>query len=229
MNKKRKVIAAAGTAFLMCGFGSCIWADSDQGKNLFEAKCASCHGKDAKGNSAMTKMFKVDRPALDLVDEETAAKTDVELTATITRGKGRMPAYAEKLKTDEIAGALTYLRVLAPSAAVDSKAESSKDTAPGAPSQQTPEQPPEFILLDKTAKMAPVKFPHKKHADELGGCRSCHEGEKPLFERKRSQEGIKMADIYAGKTCGVCHNGKGHGEHKKVFAAKVSCPKCHKK
>jgi hypothetical protein len=60
-------------AILFCGFP--LWAqgnskrpaevkliDSIQGKDLFNAYCASCHGSDAKGNGPMATSLKV-RPA----------------------------------------------------------------------------------------------------------------------------------------------------------------------
>ncbi|MBI4667735.1 MAG: hypothetical protein HY747_00900 [Elusimicrobia bacterium] len=78
-------------------------------------------------------------------------------------------------------------------------------------------------MLDKTGKLAPVKFAHTAHGKK-NTCKDCHEGEKPLFLQKRNEAGMKMADMYAGKTCGSCHNGKN-----KVFAAKSACAKCHKK
>jgi c(7)-type cytochrome triheme protein len=34
---------------------------------------------------------------------------------------------------------------------------------------------------------------------------------------------MKMADIYAGKMCGECHNGK------RAFKPAGNCAKCHKK
>ena len=83
------------------------------------------------------------------------------------------------------------------------------------------------LLLDKTGKLAPVKFQHGAHG-KLNECKDCHEGDKPLFEQKRSTEGFKMADMHAGKNCGACHDGKDHGARKKVFSSKT-CMKCHKK
>lgn len=88
--------------------------------------------------------------------------------------------------------------------------------------------PPEILKFEKTGKMAPVNFPHAAHA-KRNACKDCHEGEKPLFEQKRGEAGMKMADMYAGKNCGACHDGKDHGANKKVFAAKTACMKCHKK
>lgn len=112
--------------------------------------------------------------------------------------------------------------------AEDKKAAAKVEAAAAAPAADKVEAP-EFISLEK-AKLGAVKFPHKKHADMVG-CAACHEGEKPLFAQKTAG-GMKMADMYAGKSCGTCHNGKemAVGKDKKVvFAAKGACTKCHKK
>ncbi|HAH06908.1 MAG TPA: hypothetical protein DCM05_10345 [Elusimicrobia bacterium] len=105
------------------------------------------------------------------------------------------------------------------------KADEKKDekAAEAAPAGEVPE----ILLLDKTGKLAPVKFQHAAHG-KLNECKDCHEGDKPLFEQKRSTEGFKMADMHAGKNCGACHDGKDHGARKKVFSSKT-CMKCHKK
>ncbi|MBI4060941.1 MAG: hypothetical protein HY403_05865 [Elusimicrobia bacterium] len=86
---------------------------------------------------------------------------------------------------------------------------------------------PESIVFDK-AKLGPVKFPHKKHVETIGACDNCHGGKEPLFAQKKS-EGMKMADMYAGKGCGYCHDGKKKQGDKVIFAAKGGCMKCHKK
>ncbi|HAZ07446.1 MAG TPA: hypothetical protein DCZ01_02735 [Elusimicrobia bacterium] len=105
------------------------------------------------------------------------------------------------------------------------------DTTPAAAAAAAGDkkEAPEFLAFDK-AKLGAVKFPHKAHADKVG-CAACHEGKEPLFVQKLTG-GFKMADMYAGKTCGSCHNGKETtvGKDKKiVFAAKGACIKCHKK
>jgi c(7)-type cytochrome triheme protein len=96
--------------------------------------------------------------------------------------------------------------------------------APAAP------KAPEFIKMDKS-KMPPVNFPHAKHG-KMFACDKCHGGKAPLFAQKRSEAGMKMADMYAGKGCGSCHDGKatfGEDDNKKtIFAAKTGCMKCHK-
>jgi c(7)-type cytochrome triheme protein len=88
---------------------------------------------------------------------------------------------------------------------------------------------PEFFNFTKTGKMAPVKFAHALHGKK-NDCKECHGGATPIFPQKFSDEvGMKMADMYAGKACGTCHDGKDHGANVKVFAAKTGCMKCHKK
>jgi cbb3-type cytochrome c oxidase subunit III len=79
------------------------------GKALFTAKCASCHGKDAKGSAAMAKMYKLDVSALNLAD---AKASDDELTKIVKAGKGKMPKFEGKLKDDEIAAVLSYVHSL---------------------------------------------------------------------------------------------------------------------
>ena len=39
-------------------------------------------------------------------------KTDAELTAAITNGKGKMPAFGKKLKPDDIAKLVVFIRAL---------------------------------------------------------------------------------------------------------------------
>ena len=106
--------------------------------------------------------------------------------------------------------------------------EATKAVDKAAPAEGAKDEAPEFIVLDKTGKLAPVKFPHKVHADKLKGCKDCHEGETPLFAKEKGKDGMKMADMRAGKACGACHDGKDHFEVKKVFTVSM-CMKCNKK
>ena len=66
-----------------------------------------------------------------------------------------------------------------------------------------------------------VIFDGKAHADKGFKCTDCH---TKIFPMKKT-EGIKMADMNAGKSCGVCHNGE------KAFKTNdpANCSKCHKK
>lgn len=109
-------------------------------------------------------------------------------------------------------------------------AEKSEKKEMKAEAKEGSDEAPEIINYDK-AKMGKVAFPHKKHAEMVGGCATCHEGEKPIFKQEKSE--LKMADMYKGESCGACHDGK--KTFKKddkdivVFASKGGCMKCHKK
>ncbi len=81
----------------------------------YAKSCASCHGKDGKGNPKMAKALKVDIMALDLTDAATRAKPDAALIKVTADGVGKtMPAYGKKLKPEEIAALIAYVRTLAP-------------------------------------------------------------------------------------------------------------------
>lgn len=85
---------------------------ADAGKTIFNSKCAACHGKDAKGNPGIAKMYKLDISALDFTDKETQSKKDEELTKIITEGKNKMQAWKDKLKPEEIKNVVAYIRTL---------------------------------------------------------------------------------------------------------------------
>lgn len=69
----------------------------------FKAKCAMCHGADGKGGKMGTR---------DFASPEVKKETDADLTTIITKGKGKMPAYGEKLKDTEIKDLVAYVRTL---------------------------------------------------------------------------------------------------------------------
>lgn len=87
-----------------------VAADGD--KKIYDKKCASCHGKDGKGNPSMAKMFKADVSFLNLIDKGTQDKTDEELVSITSDGKNKMPSYKGELKGEEIKGIISYIRSL---------------------------------------------------------------------------------------------------------------------
>lgn len=124
-----------------------------------------------------------------------------------------------------ICGALAAAFIHVGSAKAEDKKEPAKVEAK-ADAKGEAKEAPEFINFEK-AKMGAVKFPHKVHADTAGNCDTCHGGKEPLFLQEKTE--LKMADMYAGKSCGFCHDGKKKQGDKVIFAAKTSCVKCHKK
>ncbi len=123
---RMKMQGGLGLAALLIFFSGVVRAG---GEATYAAKCASCHGKDGKGNAAMAKMFKVDNAALDLTDQATLAQKDDELIAVTAKGRGKMPAYAGKMTEAEIAEVVAYMRQLGGGPA---KAEAPAAPAPAA-------------------------------------------------------------------------------------------------
>lgn len=79
-------------------------AFADDAAATYKAKCAMCHGPDGKGGKMGTR---------DFASAEVKAETDAQLTDIISKGKGKMPPYASKLKDTEIKDLVTYIRSLA--------------------------------------------------------------------------------------------------------------------
>jgi len=92
-------------------------AEAPTPEKFYASKCASCHGKDARGNAKMLKMFKVEAKDLDLLDDE-AKDADAKAVKAIVDGKGKkMPAYKEKLEGLDPAALVSYIRGLKPAKA----------------------------------------------------------------------------------------------------------------
>ena len=97
---------------------------------------------------------------------------------------------------------------------------SAPTTAPGQSIPQDPSLPKGCILFDRCLTIEEVLFNHSKH-ESRNTCEACHASEQPLFAKARSTSVLLMTDMYAGKTCGACHNGK------KAFSAIGNCQLCH--
>ena len=70
------------------------------------------------------------------------------------------------------------------------------------------------------SSMGKVTFSGEEHAEAGIKCMECHNPE--MFPKmKQGTVAITMNDIYAGKLCGVCHNGS------RAFYAKGNCARCH--
>ena len=77
------------------------------------------------------------------------------------------------------------------------------------------------LTFDKSP-MGKVIFSGATHAAAGLKCGDCHNPD--MFpKKKQGTVSIKMKDIYSGKLCGKCHDGK------TAFKAMGNCGKCHKK
>ena len=79
-------------------------------KATFDAQCAKCHGKDGRARTFKSKHFV---HARDLTNAQWQAEvTDERLFNSITKGKGKMPAFGKKLPEDQIDALVRYVRQL---------------------------------------------------------------------------------------------------------------------
>jgi mono/diheme cytochrome c family protein len=69
----------------------------------YKAKCAMCHGADGMGKAPM---------GTNLTTADVQKMSDADLTAAITNGKGKMPAYKGKLTDAQIGDLVKYIRSL---------------------------------------------------------------------------------------------------------------------
>ena len=72
----------------------------------------------------------------------------------------------------------------------------------------------------KGSSMGTVTFDGSKHSSAGLVCSDCHNPE--VFPKmKQGTVKITMNELYAGKYCGRCHDGK------KAFMIKDNCTRCH--
>lgn len=80
---------------------------------------------------------------------------------------------------------------------------------------------PDVVVFNKPVKT--VIFSHKGHVEMGLDCASCHDKafEMRVGAAEEHPEKFTMEALYAGKYCGVCHNGND------AFASNTRCTTCH--
>jgi mono/diheme cytochrome c family protein len=81
----------------------------DDAAKIFKANCVLCHSANGSGDSTAGKALK----AKDLRSAEVQKKSDAELLAVISKGKGKMPAFAEQIQPADMKKVVVYVRQLA--------------------------------------------------------------------------------------------------------------------
>ncbi|HEY7746282.1 MAG TPA: c(7)-type cytochrome triheme domain-containing protein [Desulfuromonadales bacterium] len=81
---------------------------------------------------------------------------------------------------------------------------------------------PGTVLEFKGGPMGKVLFDGKVHKEAGAVCKECH-NDQMFPKMKQGTVKITMEEIYAGRLCGVCHNGK------RAFAPAGNCNRCHVK
>ena len=105
---KRKLFAAIPVIALVLLAVPAAFAAVD-GAAIYKAKCASCHGADGSGQTAMGKAMKI----RDLGSADVQKQTDQELYKWTADGKDKMPAYKDKLSDAEINALVAQIRAMA--------------------------------------------------------------------------------------------------------------------
>jgi cytochrome c6 len=101
------VLATVSISFIALASPGFVRAQNDAEK-IYKTHCVLCHAPDGSGSSPSGKTLKAEDLRSDVVQK----KSDAELTAAITSGKGKMPAFGKKFKSDQIAQLLAFIRAL---------------------------------------------------------------------------------------------------------------------
>ena len=93
--------------------------DSEAGAKFFKSiKCAACHGKDGKGQGPAAKAMKIkasdwtDKAAMEMLKDDFLKEIISKGGKAVSKSK-RMPAYAKKLKPEDIQDLVAYIRSFA--------------------------------------------------------------------------------------------------------------------
>ena len=98
-----KAIISVIASIVCASSGAAFGADAG---TLWAQNCASCHGKDGSGNTAMGKKLGVKDYSKD------QGFSDAEATNVIKNGKGKMKAYKSKLSDADVKALVGYVRSL---------------------------------------------------------------------------------------------------------------------
>jgi cytochrome c6 len=108
MKEACKPLLVAMTLLAVCVVSAISLAQTNPGEDHFKAKCASCHGPDGAGKTAVGTALKI----RDLRSDDVQKESDTDLNRIIAKGKNKMPAFDGKLKKEQIEQLVSYIRAL---------------------------------------------------------------------------------------------------------------------
>ena len=93
---------------VVCMVPSMVFAagDAAKGKDVYTAKCKSCHGADGVPPAGMAKAMGI-KPMKDV-----QGKTDAEMKKAVTDGSGKMKALTPALPPADLDNVIAYVRTL---------------------------------------------------------------------------------------------------------------------
>jgi cbb3-type cytochrome c oxidase subunit III len=81
----------------------------ERGRAIYAERCARCHGADGQGRTRLGET--VEPP--DLSDPAwQRGRSDARMIASVSNGRGQMPAFKKKLSRQDIAASIAYVRTL---------------------------------------------------------------------------------------------------------------------
>lgn len=103
-----RIVSRAIAVLIVATFAIPLFA-ADTAAPLFKTKCTPCHGEKGTGDTTMGKKLGV----RNLASTDVQKQADSVLIGIITKGKGKMPAYAGKITDAEIKALVAHIRTLA--------------------------------------------------------------------------------------------------------------------
>ena len=84
---------------------TCIAGSMDAGA-LFKTKCAMCHGADGTGQTPMGEKLGIKS----YKSPDIQKQSDADIKNAIINGKGKMPAFGQRLTPDQVDALVKYIR-----------------------------------------------------------------------------------------------------------------------
>jgi cytochrome c6 len=109
MSYRRLLTLVSMTTLLMLVASMAFASPSPGAADIFKSKCATCHGADGSGQTAVGKSMKI----RDLSSADVQKQSDADLLKIITDGKGKMTGFKAKLSVADISSLVAYIRGLA--------------------------------------------------------------------------------------------------------------------
>jgi cytochrome c6 len=108
MNKSMLWTMAFGLALTVVSLAASSAKADNTAEATYKAKCQMCHGSDGKGETPTGKAMK----AKDFASEDVQKMSDADLSAGISAGKGKMPAF-KTLTPEQVKDLVAYVRAFA--------------------------------------------------------------------------------------------------------------------
>ncbi len=95
------------SAILVCAVvATSAWAEP--AASVYKTKCAACHGPAGDASTPAGKALKV--PSF--ISEQAMKETDANLLTIAKNGKGKMPAWRDKLSEDQLRDLIAFIRTM---------------------------------------------------------------------------------------------------------------------